>query len=222
MKNRYVLLAPWLFVIGCAVPPDDAQESSSQADDAVSQPAAPAGAATGQPRADSVQSLTGASPDSAIATICSWNADTVAVFVPGGVLFPTTPGVFAELIPTGGLLFDAGGSLQCNWSNGLSTNLTLQGSDGNFVFYNHSNGKTWGAHTRSVDNPNGPGVTAAFQTDANLVVRNAASKAIWASNTHTFPQAVLAFQSDGNLVIYSQFNQASGSVGIALWATGTN
>jgi hypothetical protein len=102
------------------------------------------------------------------------------------------------------------------WSDGgISTELTLQ-SDGNFVLY-AGNGKVWGAATRAVDISTGPGCEAQFQGDANLVVRNCASDAIWASGTHTYPNAVLCFQADGNLVIYSA---ASG--GKALWDTGTN
>jgi hypothetical protein len=97
---------------------------------------------------------------------------------------------------------------------GISTKLTLQG-DGNFVLY-AGNGKTWAAHTRAVDNPKGPGCEALFQSDANLVVRNCSLAAIWASNTHTYPHAILAFQSDGNLVIYD-----SASTLNALWSTGT-
>ena len=79
------------------------------------------------------------------------------------------------------------------------------------------NGKVWGAHTRAVDISTGPGCEAPFQGDANLVVRNCSSNAIWSSGTHTYPNAVLCFQADGNLVIYSA---ASG--GKSLWATGTN
>jgi hypothetical protein len=164
------------------------------------------------------QVSTGASPDMTISYTCTWNSDTSAAFLPGD--FPI-PGVFAALIPVNGLSFTAGGSLQCGWSNGTNTNLTLQG-DGNFVFYNQTNGKTLAAHTRKVSNPNGPGVAAAFQSDANLVVRNAAGQAIWASNTHTFPNAVLAFQSDGDLVIWNRTNTSlPGFVDPFLWDTGT-
>lgn len=122
----------------------------------------------------------------------------------------TTPGVVADVVDTSGLLLDRGGSVQCTWSNGLRTNLTLQGSDGNFVFYNYTSGKTWGANTR----PNG--YTAEFQSDANLVVRTSAGTAIWASNTHTYPNGILAFQSDGNLVIYPSDTNFT-----AKWATNT-
>ena len=59
-------------------------------------------------------------------------------------------------------------------------------------------------------------MTAAFQSDANLVVRNCDGDGIWYSATHTYPNAVLCFQADGNLVIYSA---ASG--GKALWSTKT-
>ena len=55
-----------------------------------------------------------------------------------------------------------------------------------------------------------------FQSDGNLVLRDSAGTAIWASNTHTYYQAVLALQSDGNLVIYPSYNNNH-----ALWATGT-
>jgi hypothetical protein len=102
-----------------------------------------------------------------------------------------------------------------SWSGtGVSTELTLQG-DGNFVLY-AGNGNKWGAKTRFVDNSGGPGCLAQFQGDANLVVRDCDGTAIWASATHTYPNAVLAFQADGNLVIYET------STGPALWSTKTN
>jgi hypothetical protein len=110
-----------------------------------------------------------------------------------------------------------GDTVTVTWSgSGISTELTLQGIDGNFVLY-AGNGKKWGAGTRAVDISTGPGCTAAFQSDANLVVRNCDSATIWNSGTHTYPNAVLCFQADGNLVIYSA---ASG--GKALWSTKTN
>lgn len=110
-----------------------------------------------------------------------------------------------------------GDNVTVTWSgSGISTELTLQSLDGNFVLY-AGNGKKWGAGTRAVDISTGPGCEAAFQSDANLVVRNCDGAAIWASGTHTYPNAVLCFQADGNLVIYSA---ASG--GKALWSTKTN
>ncbi len=109
-----------------------------------------------------------------------------------------------------------GDNVTVTWSgSGISTELTLQGSDGNFVLY-AGNGKKWGAGTRAKDMSTGPGCEAAFQSDANLVVRNCDSYGIWYSGTHTYPNAVLCFQADGNLVIYSA---ASG--GKALWSTKT-
>lgn len=125
----------------------------------------------------------------------------------GGNWENTTPGVYAFYFKEG-LNIPYTGYVTCNFSNGTSTKLTMQG-DGNFVYY-ASNGKRWGSNTR----PNG--CYATFQADGNLVVRNCAGAALWASNTHTYPNAILAFQDDGNLVIYpssSDFN--------ALWATGT-
>jgi hypothetical protein len=104
---------------------------------------------------------------------------------------------------------------QVSWTGtGVATKLTEQ-SDGNFVLYT-GNGKVWGGKTRFADNPNGPGCLAQFQGDANLVVRNCDNAAIFASNTHTFPNAVLAFQADGNLVIYD-----SVATHKVLWSTGT-
>lgn len=213
MKTIYhaMILSPLLFALGCAVTADDAQESTSQTDDSLS---SVGGVPDPNPTIPPLMSLDSAG---AISVRCTWNRNTTsATFDSNGAIFSTTPGVFALLISVGRLSMHAGGSLQCNWSTGAQTNLTLQGSDGNFVFYNQANGKTWAAHTRKADNPNGPGATATFQSDANLVVRNAAGNAIWASNSHTFPHARLAFQSDGNLVIYS--NDGSDPVP---WATGT-
>jgi hypothetical protein len=109
-----------------------------------------------------------------------------------------------------------GDDVTVTWSGtGISTDLTLQGTDGNFVLY-AGNGKVWAASTTAADRSDGPGCEAAFQGDANLVVRNCASAAIWNSDTHTYPDAILAFQADGNLVIYET------STGPALWSTGTN
>jgi hypothetical protein len=110
-----------------------------------------------------------------------------------------------------------GDNVTVTWSgSGISTELTLQSKDGNFVLY-AGNGNKWGAGTRAVDISTGPGCTGAFQSDANLVVRNCDSNTIWNSGTHTYPHAVLCFQADGNLVIYSA---ASG--GTVLWDTRTN
>jgi hypothetical protein len=197
--HRATILSPLLFLLGCAVIGGDAQESISQMDSD--------GPGSGGP---TLQPRMAPSPSEWFNT--GWSVQ----------------------IPAGQLSLHAGESVECDWlsskpgvPDGPSTKLTLQGSDGNLVFYNHSNGKTWGAHTRAVDNPNGPGITAAFQGDANLVVRNAAGNAIWASNTHTFPQAVLAFQSDGNLVIYNRIEETDPMRGITfftyheLWETGT-
>jgi hypothetical protein len=126
-------------------------------------------------------------------------------------------GTTAVAFTVGCLTLYYGDNLSVAWSgSGVSTELTLQGSDGNFVVY-AGNGKVWGAGTRAVDLATGPGCEAQFQSDANLVVRNCSSAALWASGTHTYPNAVLAFQADGNLVIYSA---ASG--GKALWSSGTN
>jgi hypothetical protein len=105
---------------------------------------------------------------------------------------------------------------QVSWSgSGVSTKLTQQ-TDGNFVLY-AGNGKVWGGKTRFADNANGPGCVANFQGDANLVVRSCDGTAIFASGTHTYPNAVLAFQADGNLVIYDAVSTHK-----ALWSTGTN
>jgi hypothetical protein len=110
-----------------------------------------------------------------------------------------------------------GDNVTVTWSgSGISTELTLQGSDGNFVLY-AGNGKVWAASTTAADRSTGPGCVAKFQGDANLVVRNCASSAIWAAGTNTHLNAVLCFQADGNLVIYS-----AASDGTVLWATNTN
>jgi hypothetical protein len=123
-------------------------------------------------------------------------------------------GTQAIVIKVGCLTEYNGEWFQVSWTGGTSTRLTQQ-DDGNFVLY-AGNGKTWGAATRYVDNPNGPGCLAVFQGDANLVVRNCDSAAIWSSGTHTYLNAVLAFQADGNLVIYESTS------GPALWSTKTN
>jgi hypothetical protein len=158
--------------------------------------AAPAGAATavGTPTiTDDVQGTVTSTDD-----IVTCLPSTIAIGGTEAVAF--TVGCLTEYY---------GDNVTVTWS-------TLQGSDGNFVLY-AGNGKKWGAGTRAVDISTGPGCEAAFQSDANLVVRNCDGAAIWASGTHTYPNAVLAFQADGNLVIYSA---ASG--GTALWSTKTN
>lgn len=124
-------------------------------------------------------------------------------------------GTEAVAVPVNCLTEYNGEWYMVSWSGtGVSTKLTQQ-SDGNFVLY-AGNGKLWGAETRFADNPNGPGCLAQFQPDANLVVRNCDGAAIWASNTHTYPNAILAFQANGNLVIYAS------ATGAALWSTKTN
>ena len=66
-----------------------------------------------------------------------------------------------------------------------------------------------GGHTWQSTNTN-----LVFQTDGNLVVRNAqTSAALWSSQTSGNPSATLTFQTDGNLVIYN------GSTPI--WSSGT-
>jgi hypothetical protein len=121
----------------------------------------------------------------------------------------------AVVIPVGCLTEYNGEFYEVSWTGtGVTTELTMQ-NDANFVLY-ASNGKKWAAGTRFVDNSNGPGCLAEFQSDANLVVRNCNLAAIWNSGTHTYPNAVLAFQADGNLVIYPSTSST------ALWSTKTN
>lgn len=54
-----------------------------------------------------------------------------------------------------------------------------------------------------------------MQGDGNLVLRNAASSAIWSSQTNGKGAVRLDMQGDGNLVLYTSASQA-------VWATGTN
>lgn len=54
-----------------------------------------------------------------------------------------------------------------------------------------------------------------MQGDGNLVLRNAASAAIWSSQTNGKNAVRLDMQGDGNLVLYT-------SAGNPVWATGTN
>jgi hypothetical protein len=54
-----------------------------------------------------------------------------------------------------------------------------------------------------------------LQGDGNLVLRNAASSALWASGTNGKGAVRLDMQGDGNLVLYTSANKA-------VWATGTN
>jgi hypothetical protein len=96
----------------------------------------------------------------------------------------------------------------CTFNNGISEKLTMQ-SGGQLVFYDYGH-HTWASPT------SGYGYQVDFQSDGNLVVRDVGGTALWASNTHTYTNAVLAFQSDGNLVIYPSPGNWH-----ALWATGT-
>lgn len=54
-----------------------------------------------------------------------------------------------------------------------------------------------------------------MQGDGNLVLRNAASSALWATGTHGKGGVRVNMQGDGNLVMYTSGAQA-------VWATGTN
>jgi hypothetical protein len=168
--------------------------------------AAPAGAAT----ASSVGTPT--ITDDVQGTVTS--TDDIVTCLPSTIAIGGTEAV---AFTVGCLSEYYGDNVTVTWSgSGISTELTLQSLDGNFVLY-AGNGKKWGAGTRAVDISTGPGCEAAFQSDANLVVRNCDGDTIWNSGTHTYPKAVLCFQADGNLVIYSA---ASG--GKALWSTKTN
>ena len=54
-----------------------------------------------------------------------------------------------------------------------------------------------------------------LQGDGNLVLRNAAGSALWASGTNGKGGVRLNMQGDGNLVLYT-------SASAPVWATGTN
>lgn len=91
-------------------------------------------------------------------------------------------------------------------SNG-HVKLVMQG-DGNLVVYNGREFK-WSSGTHA---PGDAGASACLQdTDGNLVVRNLAGTAIWASGAQDFPDH-LVIQNDCNLVMYP-------SRGRALWAS---
>jgi hypothetical protein len=168
--------------------------------------AAPAGAAT------AISVGTPTITDNVQGTVTS--TDDIVTCLPSTIAIGRTEAV---AFTVGCLTEYYGDNVTVTWSgSGISTELTLQGSDGNFVLY-AGNGKKWAAKTRAADISTGPGCEAAFQSDANLVVRNCDSDTIWNSGTHTYPNAVLCFQADGNLVIYSA---ASG--GKVLWDTTTN
>ena len=162
---------------------------------------------------------TDASPDVVGNAVITDSITTGDVTAPDAIVNCATSqiaigGTEAIAVPVGCLTEYNGEWYKVSWTGtGVSTELTQQ-TDGNFVLYAGS--KTWGAATRFVDNANGPGCLAQFQGDANLVVRNCDSAAIWSSGTHTYPNAVLAFQADGNLVIYESTS------GPALWSTKTN
>jgi hypothetical protein len=173
------------------------------------------GSVTGSARVETgpVNLATRSTPSAAATTIsynCSWS-DLAAqpTYIKGGIF--TTPGVFAFAIEAGGYQTYQGGTVTCDWSNGIQQTLALQG-DSNFCFY-VNNGKEW---CPTPDIRSKKGTYVSFQGDGNLVVYNSTGTAVWASNTHTYPDAILAFQSDGNLVIYPSANDFS-----ALWDTGT-
>jgi hypothetical protein len=66
---------------------------------------------------------------------------------------------------------------------------------------------------QSIHSPDG-NTRLIYQNDGNLVVYNAADKALWASATAGTAPGVTAMQADGNLVVYNAGNQA-------LWASHT-
>jgi hypothetical protein len=149
---------------------------------------------------------------------CDWSNANFA-FASGDVTIGSTTMPYTT---AGNLSINQGGYIACAWTDDstgavfLRTKLTMQ-SDGNFVYYNYTDNKVWGAATRAADNPKGPGVFADYQTDGNLVVRNASNTAIWASGTSHNSNDILVFQPDGNLVIYT----VTSSGYKAAWATGT-
>jgi hypothetical protein len=96
----------------------------------------------------------------------------------------------------GGAHFEQGNYVYVEFSNGLSSTLTMQ-TDGNLVLYHGGNCNyhaVWASNTVT------RGLYATMQGDGNLVVYN--GSASFASNTSGNPNAYLAIQSDGNLVIY--------------------
>lgn len=81
-------------------------------------------------------------------------------------------------------------------------------ADGNLVLYDNVKKRVmWAAGT------SGPGNSAFFQSDGNLVVYNS-HQALWASNPAGFTNATLVLRSDGNLVIMSGGKQ--------VWASNTH
>lgn len=57
--------------------------------------------------------------------------------------------------------------------------------------------------------------TLNMQTDGNLVLRNGAGTACFASNTSGYTGAHVSYQTDGNFVVYT-------SAGVAVWSSRTN
>lgn len=81
-------------------------------------------------------------------------------------------------------------------------------TDGNLVLY-------WGTTALWAPNKFGSNFMAAMQADGNLVLYrptdvwgNPNPSAVWASNTSSYPGALLKVQNDGNLVIYNTSNSA--------------
>ena len=109
-----------------------------------------------------------------------------------------------------------GDNVTVTWSgSGISTELTLQGFDGNFVLY-AGNGKKWGAATRAKDISTGPGCDGGVPERRQPRRPQLRRRRDLVLRYPHLPQRGPRFQADGNLVIYSA---ASG--GKALWSTKT-
>ena len=125
----------------------------------------------------------------------------------------TTPGITAITIATDHFAITAAGSgLDCDWANGVQDSVAISDS-GQVIMSAGSDSGTGGnsyfaPQTESADSLN-------FQADGNLVAYLNGTP-VWATGTHTYPQAIFAIQDDGNFVIYP-----SSSDFAALWDSGT-
>jgi hypothetical protein len=123
-------------------------------------------------------------------------------------------------IPVGCLSMYNGEWFKVGWTgHSRYMEVTMQ-TDGNLVLALSDGGTpttAWSSGTTFAGNSQGPGCFMQFQSNAELVVRNCASTAIWATGAHTDPDAVLVFRYDGDLLIEDSSSEAA----TVLWSTNT-
>lgn len=171
------------------------------------------------------------SPDGHYELVMEADGDLVESIVGGRALWSSNTtgnvGAHAVMQPGGNLVIydSAGAAVWSSNSSGTGCPVLAIQDDGNVVVY--SPRAIWATHRVQSRMRSGdvlrPGWSIyapnekfrlTMQADGNLVLRDGAGKALWASATQGHPGAYAVLKHDGNLVVYPP-------VGAALWSTKT-